>query len=215
MIKINLALRKQPVGGGGGVAKTGSMASLGSFDLSSLKGLKIDTEALKDLPLRKVALPLIIGALASFTLDNYRDSELKALDAQMEVLAAEKPKLEAEANKIKQYEGVKKDLEADEFTIRTKIETIRKLVAGRTVPPKLLLALASTMPEEVWISGFKMASSSVTLQGFSYGFGPISDFMKNMSESAYFTDLKLNRTEQVREQGIGEVATFELDAKRR
>lgn len=211
MIKINLALRKQPVGG----TTAGKTGSFGAMDLSSLKSIKFDAAALKSFPLQKLVLPVIVAVLANFTLQGHKESEVKAVQSEIDAVSAEKPKLQAEANKLKQYEDLKKSLEGDEFTIRTKIDTIRKLIADRSTPPKILLALASTVTEEVWISGFKVQDGSVLLQGYSYGFGPISDFMKNLSESAYFTDLKLNKTEQVKEQGFGEVASFELDAKRR
>ena len=47
------------------------------------------------------------------------------------------------------------------------------------------------------------------------GFGLVSDFMKNLNESAYFSEVELKNTQQNREEAGSEKVNFELEAKRR
>ncbi|MCM2321643.1 MAG: PilN domain-containing protein [Oligoflexia bacterium] len=221
MIKINLAARKQAVGTTSGSKVTG----LGSFhlDLGNLGGaLERFKDAELHKPLRKALLPVIVAVLASFTVDSFKASEVKKVDEQLATVNAKKPPLQAEIAKSSAYEELKKSLEADEFTIRTKIETIQKLVEGRGIGSKILISLAASMPDHVWLSDFRIKDSQAAILGYSLNMGEVSDFMKVLGESAYFTDLNLKSSQQVKgEQGSnatpggGEITSFELAAKRK
>ncbi|MCM2276757.1 MAG: PilN domain-containing protein [Oligoflexia bacterium] len=225
MIKINLARRKQA-----SVATSGGSSGGGGVRLPSLGDLKlgISFDRFKEFemggPVRRAALPVIVGILAAFTLESHKASELKKLNDELAVIAEKKPLLEAEANKIKSYEALKKSLEEDEFTIRTKIDTIQKLVAGRGLTPKILVSLAAGVPEHVWFSELRLKDSQLTVQGYSITMGQVSDFMRVLGESAYFTDLNLRNSQQVKGEAgagdkpgenAGEITSFELVAKRK
>jgi Tfp pilus assembly protein PilN len=199
MIKINLASRKQSsaMGGGGG----------------GLAGFLADKniESLKELPLKKIALTVIVGIGASYLLDDFKANEMAKLAAQEAALNTDKQKATAALAKLKDFDEVKKGLDNDEFTLKTKIETIDKLVEDRRTPPKLLMELSKSIPPEVWLSEFKIEHPDVKIIGASMGFNQISDFMKNLNENVFFTALQLEKTEQ----GHDGFATFELKAKRR
>jgi Tfp pilus assembly protein PilN len=160
-------------------------------------------------------LPVVVAIVAWYMLDTFKEEEMQKLSAIHAKLTSERTALEAEAKKFKGYEEVKKALEQDEFTLRTKIETIQKLIADRSSPPKILLTLATSIPKEVWLSELKLTDKEGSFKGYSMGFGQISDFMKNLNESAYFTDLNIKKTEQAKDEGGAEVAAFELTARRR
>jgi Tfp pilus assembly protein PilN len=201
MIKINLATRKQAtgLGDGGGLKGLGALAAARNLD------------GLKELPLRKIALLLAVGIGASYLLDDVKQKELDKLTVQEDRLNGEKNRAMGELGKIKGFEEMKKVLDNDEFTLKTKIETIDKLLDDRRTPPKLLIELSKTIPPEVWLSDFKIEYPDVKITGSSLGFNQISDFMKNLNENVYFTELKIEKTEQ----GQSGFATFELKAKRR
>lgn len=206
MIKINLASRKQSMaaaGVGGGTTKI--LANKMSLDMDSFR----------DLPIRKFILPVVVCALASYTVDGQKKKVMDELEGRVAKLAAEKPKLEAEANKLKVYEDFKKKLEADELTIRTKTETIQKLIVGRGQTIKMLVTLASAAPKDAWLSNFQIKEPDVILKGYAVGFGQISDYMKSLNESAYFADLTLKSSEKAKDDTGNDVVSFELNAKRR
>ncbi|MGZ3687096.1 MAG: PilN domain-containing protein [Bdellovibrionota bacterium] len=203
MIKINLALKKGPVG------STDNKPDFKNAFRS------IDFGILRELPLKKIALTLSVAVLSSYVLDDYKQKELMKLDTSIQQFSSEQSKLRAELAKTKGYEEVKRQLDADEVMIRTKIETIQKLIADRAVLPKVLLTLSGGIPTEVWLSDFKVANEDVAFKGSSLGFNQISDFMRNLNESAYFTDLHLINTQQGKDDVGADVAQFELSAKRR
>jgi Tfp pilus assembly protein PilN len=209
MIKINLATKKASVQSAGEDGKKSTPLGAGFSKLD----LRLD--AIKDLPIRKIATAALACMAGSYLLDGYKEDEMKKVDAALSKVTAEQTRLRAEVAKSKGFEAMKKQLEADEFSIRTKIETIEKLVADRQTPPKILLAVANTIPAEVWLQTFKMADGEASFRGYATNYNQISDFMKNLNENAYFTDLRLVGTSQTKDSGGSEAASFELSAKRR
>lgn len=202
MIKINLAARKQ------------SQSATGVKTSATGVG-RLDWDSVKESPLRRAVLPLVVGLLASYTLDSVKENELKEVDDALGKLNAEKPLLQKEAGRLKDYEQMKKSLESDEFMIRSKIETIQKLIAGRNGTVKLLTSLVSTAPKEVWLTGLQVKGSDIGIKGYSTGFASVSDFMKNLSENANFSDLMLKSSERAKDETGLEVTAFELTARKR
>lgn len=205
MIKINFANQKQ----GGYLTKSGA----GGTDLKGLSKT-IDLEAIRELPLQKLVLPLIVFFGADYASNYFQQEQLSILDQQIEALKAEQSPLKAEANKLKSYEELRKSLEEDERVIRDKIDTIQKLVAGRSAPPRALIAFSTTLPENVWLSEIKTEGQVVVVKGLATDFNLISDFMKNMGENVQFSDLELKNTQQARDSGHG-VVSFELSGRLR
>jgi hypothetical protein len=193
VIRINFAARKQTGGGGGGGGtKTGTIIT--GFDLSNISRFKVDFEALKELPLKQSLLPVVVGVLAGYALESYKESEISKLDKSIEEVNILKPKLQEDIAKLKNYEQLKKSLDGDEALIRGKIETIQKLIAGRSSPAKLLGGLSTAIPKEVWLSEFQIAESQINIQGYSLDLGHISDFMKSLGENTLISDLVLKNT---------------------
>ena len=209
MIRINLATRKQPAF----VAAEGSSGGgAGKFDLSSLK---IDTEALKDLPLRKAVLSLVVIILGSYVLSDYKAGEINKLDTQITSLNQENAQLTAKVNQTKGYEQVKIQLEKDEFLIRSKINTIKSLMNGRGESADLLISLSKSIPKETLLSNFQMVKEKITLTGKAVDYDFVSELMKNLGESVYFADLDLKRSARKVDDKVGqEVTEFEVTAIR-
>ncbi|MEK6706098.1 MAG: PilN domain-containing protein [Bdellovibrionota bacterium] len=202
MIKINLATRKQAALSMETKAAGGSALS---FDINSIK----------DLPWRKIAVPLIAAIAINWVFNGYKEEELKKKDEIIAKLSAERGVLVDKAGKIKGYEEMKKAIEADESVIRTKIDIIRELVADRGRPPRMLLSVSNSVPKNVWLSELKIASKDVIFKGTSLDFTEISDFMKNLGETAYYTDVSLSNSQKTNEENSGEAASFEVSAKGR
>lgn len=205
MIKINLAERKR--------SSTSAEGGAGlSLDVNQLKE---KFASLGELPLKKYALTLACGFLATYALDFYKSDQIKQLDDELSKLEAEKPKLLSEAGKIRSLEEVKKAMEADEFVIRTKLETIKRLVADRGSTGKILTELTKVMPADLWVTQFDLKGGNVNVKGFSLDFTRISDFMKLLSESSIFADPNLNDTQMARDDQNREVASFSIQARKR
>ncbi|MBI2711960.1 MAG: PilN domain-containing protein [Bdellovibrio sp.] len=203
MIKINLALKKQTGGADGGKGGGGG-GPLGKMDFDAFKGV----------PIRKIAVPLVVGFLASYLLDNYKEEQLKKLEEAVTKSQNEASKYLNDAQKYKTYEPIKKQLDDDEALLRTKLDVVKKLTAMRGAQGKLLSAVSSTIPAEVWLTDFRVEKNEVVVRGASLGYGQISDFMKSLNENSNFSGFELKNSQQDKDGGL-EIATFELKGKRR
>jgi Tfp pilus assembly protein PilN len=217
VIRINLAARKQfgvVAGGREGAAAVAALgerfAALKAFDL---RGLGLD--ALSSLPLRQLGTAIAAVAVAYTVAEGMKRDEVGKVMKEIEGERAAQVKLKADFERTKGYEPLKKQLDADEKTMRVKLETIQKLVADREVPPKLLIALAKGIPAEVWLSEFSADAKDVKMKGFSVGYDQISDFMRMLGESIYLTELQLVGSQQAKDAEGFLVQAFELAARRR
>ncbi len=207
MIKINLALRKTAslVEQGGGASQ---------LTMATLRGLKVN-EVLETPAFRQA---LVLGALmlgGSYWVDTTKENEIHQAQEVIDKLREDQAQIRKSLDETKKYEGLKKALEDDELVIRQKLDVIQKLMSDRAVPPKLLLALSSALPKEVWLSEFRVEPQDITFRGDASDFNQVSDFMKNLNESISFKDVVLRNTQQARdEQGV-ETAKFEIVVKRR
>jgi Tfp pilus assembly protein PilN len=207
MIKINLASRKRAMAGVSKTPMTGQALTL--------QGALAQLEEFRDFPLRQILVPLGIAIAVTFGFSTYKQSELDKLQVQIDALKAEKPKLQAEADKMAGYEELQKQMEKDELVIRTKIDTIRKLVQGRTTTVKLLAEIAKITPPHLWLTTVDIGTKEVVFKGFSSDFSLISDFMKTLNENTYVRDVTLKDTQIAEDENHREVAKFELLAKER
>jgi Tfp pilus assembly protein PilN len=192
---------------------TGTTAKGFAGTQTLLKGFDLDQ--VKELPIRKIAIQLVVMILASYSLDNYKTEELKKLDEKSAQIAADTSRIQSELERYKSFEGLKKALDEDEMTIKTKLSVIRKLISDRSGSVQLLLAISNAMPKDVWLSEFKSQSTHMSVKGTSLGYSQISDFMKNLKDNATLGVVELVDTKQGMDETGIEIADFELAMKRR
>ncbi len=213
MIKINLAQRAQAAYTGTR-AETGTASLLSKFKIGGGGG---SASSLGDLMVfRKLALGGLILFLASTFVDEYEDSELKSIDAQITTLQEQSKQLQAVVVKTKAFEALKKTMEQDALVMSTKIETIQKLIEDRAVPPKIMLAFTTATPPGVWLQELRVSRSEVSFRGSGTEFNQVTDFMRTLGEVAYLSNVTLKSTQQVKDPVSGNtVASFELTASRK
>jgi Tfp pilus assembly protein PilN len=215
MIKINLASKKQSVVATGAAPEAGGRGGRMGTLFNSVDPGQLG-DALRDLPLRQKILPSVGLCVALIYISStWQGQKIAEQEKELAQLEERQMRLKGDFGKTRGYDQLKKTLDEDERMIRTKIETIQKLIADRQTPPKLLLTLSSTIPEEVWINEVKIEKGLVRLKGNSFGYNQVSDYMKNLSESAYFTDLTLVGTKVVKDETGASNPAFEISAKRR
>lgn len=210
MIKINLALRKQPsyvAGGAGGVLSGAPLTKILTKIRSAPSG------ALQDVPLAKVGMFVGLAIVVSVGLDQFESRAVDRVTQQLTAAQEKSKGLAAYASKVKEAEAIRATLAADTLLIRTKIDSIQKLMNERRSGVNLLLVLSDSVPADVWVTRFDAKPESVTIEGQSAGFGQVSDFIKKLSESTYLSDLNMERA--VRDNVSPDVAQFRLNAKRR
>lgn len=222
MIKVNLKSRKAAVGVSSGSA-TGNIKGLssagGKFATMFARfggqggGGFADQSEIKALVILAVVYLTIVGG-AWWYVDDQQAKALAEVATEMTEVDSKISLLDSELNKTKGYEQIKRSLEADEKTIRTKISTIQELILDRTTPPKILMTLSEAIPNNVWLREFALKDRKFKVSGLSDGMDVVSDFMKSLEETVYFKGVVLKSSKQ--ESKAGRLsAQFELEAERR
>lgn len=207
MIKINLATKKRAFN-----AATGRSLDSFKLDANQLTGLLAQ---LKELPLKKIGFAAVVGIAANIVVGGYKDDLVKSEQAELDKVLAQKPKLQAESNKMKGLQELQKSMESDEKRIRTKLDTIKKLVGARSTAALVLEELAKITPNNVWLSEFSMKGNDLTFKGGSQDFGNITDFTKNIQSSAMFSDMTLKDTQMAIDDQKRQIANFNVTARKR
>jgi hypothetical protein len=140
---------------------------------------------------------------------------LEEVTAEVTTVDSKIALLDSELSKTQGYEQAKKSLEADEKKIRTKIDTIQELIRDRSTPPKILMTLSDSIPKDVWLRDFALHDKSFKISGLSNGMDVVSDFIRNLSETIYFSDVQLKGSKSDVQKNGRELTTFELEAQRR
>ena len=55
----------------------------------------------------------------------------------------------------------------------------------------MLLHISQVIPSDVWITDMQVKRGSIEIKGGTPGYNQVSDFLKALSGSAYFTEVKL------------------------
>lgn len=214
MIKINLHQRKAAVGVSSDLA--GASGGLNAF-LAKFRGGASEAMGEGDkraLLLQAVVFSVILAAVYWFV-DEQKLKLLSEVDAEITQIDSKIALLTSELNKTNGYEQIKKNLEADERTIRTKISTIQELIRDRTTPPKILTTLSEAIPKDVWLREFVLKDRHFKLAGAASSMDVVSDFMKSLDDTIYFKSVVLKSSKQDALRGSRGPAAFELEADRR
>jgi Tfp pilus assembly protein PilN len=202
MIRINLAQKKSATVS----ARSGGTRSGGP---SSLQSLKFNSGIL---PLiGKILLPLVLSAAAFYAYDYYTQQQIDDMQKETDVVNKEKNRIQTELTRIRGFEAVKEELERNDLILRTKIDTIEKLITGRDFTVKSLVTLSEALPKEVWLTQLDATEKDFEFHGGTADIGVISDLMTRLGQTIYFKDVTLKNTAV---DTSGKQATFELTARR-
>jgi len=205
MIKINLGKRRK--------SQPASIAA--EATRGKIFGLDINIEEFKELPILKIVLVIV---LIYFANDFFVSEQQKAMNIRLKELTDINTKVNVakkEVSKIKEFEAQKKELEKDEENLKNKIQTIQTLLSNRNDLYNTLLSLTTSIPTEVWLTGFELKESVINVRGGSIDINLVSDFIKKLSSTPYFKNVNLKKTDQTKDSSGLDTATFELSAVRR
>ncbi len=223
MIRINLA--------GNNKSRSGFLASLKNLFTSKKESAGPSAEAVvsesdpssdSKLSLNQPAVNAVLASglcyFAMLQLEQKQQEELAVVDAEIKVVEQNKSEVEQKLAKTKGYEAIKKQLEDDEKALQTKIDVLNQLSKDRNMPSKLLLQIAQTIPESVWLNELRLDEKAIQLVGSTPAYTDVSDFMKTLNSTSYFSDISLNGIQENQNQltSKGErYQNFELRALRR
>lgn len=215
MIRINLARKTKPTGGGLDL-KSLNFGAL----FAGLRGGGAEGERKKfsiSGPIPRALLAVGICYYAGDMAETYKAEELAKVDAEIASIEKEKDAILKKLAKIKGFEPIKKQLEDDEKAIRVKLEVVKKLLEDRNAPAKMLMQIAQSIPEEVWLTQLRVSEDSVKFSGATPSYNQVSDFIKSLGGTSQFADISLSGIQETGGADFKEakVQTFDLNAKRR
>ncbi|MEN9723716.1 MAG: hypothetical protein RJB38_1702 [Pseudomonadota bacterium] len=214
MIKINLASRKMASGASlEGSSGTALSAVLSRFIPQASGGGPSLT--VSDLPLRAILVGLVGAFGAQFYFDGEREAVISRLDTQIEKAKSVQTGLQNQLKEAPVMEELKTRLEADERLVRTKLETIMKLMQDRQTSVHALKVVSTSIPSEVWLSQLSFSPSEVSFVGQALDYNQISDFMNRLGQADFMTDLNLDGSSQVKDEKGVTVNSFRITAKRK
>ena len=147
---------------------------------------------------------IVISAVFAgiFVVHNYKSKEIEAQRIENNRLQQEINQLATIIAEVENYKKKKQDR-------NNKIQVIKKLNDGRSGPVKMLDEFTYTLPDKLWIEAFKEKGGNVEIQGTGLTGGVIADFVENLRNSKYFSNVNLLQT-QLREENQIEMQQFKV-----
>ncbi len=201
MIRINLA-RERRKGGGKLDFKNLNLAALGASlkKLLSKRGAADDEGGKKfDWKNSAILKLALVGAaiyLIQDQLDGYRKEALAKVDKSIAAAERDAGAQQQKLTQLQGYESMKAQLESDERAIRTKLEVLAKIAEGRTDPSRIMLQISQAMPDQLWLTDLKVAAEEISFTGQTPSYAQVSDFLKSIASSSFFSDIVLKGIEE-------------------
>ncbi|MGH7856346.1 MAG: PilN domain-containing protein [Candidatus Binatia bacterium] len=147
----------------------------------------------QELSLVVLALVLLLGICALLSFGQIRrDSNLSHEIATLETSLKA---LESQVRDVADLEKKRADLDS-------KLKVIAELGNKRVGPAKVLKDLAVATPDRVWLTEFTELKGGATLTGQALDNQQIAQFLRDLSESVYFTSVDLVETTQSDTAGL-------------
>jgi Tfp pilus assembly protein PilN len=164
--------------------------------------------------LHRVFVPALMVYGAWVGLDAFKASRLEALSQQKAQFQADVELVRKQLAKQSDFDKLKQQLDEDERVIQTKLTTIKVLIEDRKGSVHALLSLLAALPDEVWLENCTLDKKQLSLTGFSFEFGHISELIQNIGKNMLFKEAQLVSS---REEGSSESdkqVRFELKVER-
>lgn len=117
--------------------------------------------------------------------------------------------------RIKELEEIRKKVE--EFKVKNKelerrIELIAQLEENRTGPLFVMDSMSDAIPERAWVDKFTEKGFRAKLEGIAWNEFTVSDFMKHLQSSNYFTNVELKSIKKKNLQNLP-LRSFVIESK--
>ena len=182
MIKINLLDKK-------------TASSLGPF-AGIVESLGLSDVSLEDWAMyRRLALMAALLYVAVYISDSVpayiRAQKIAELDAEISKMEVEQANL---ARELREKEAVRAEMDRitkAEAEIRGRLDVISSLDTDRYRSFKVMDTISMLIPARVWIETMALSPKSVSFNGGSWEFPPISDFVTLLKQSGVFDNVVL------------------------
>lgn len=134
------------------------------------------------------------------------NNKIEGLNVKIQEAEQKKSELTVVNKEKKQYEKNNKQLKG-------KIDIIRTLEKGRTVPVHLLDGLSNCLTNDIniWLTSFSNTGQSIRMEGYSFTNPDIARFINRLKETKYYNNVNLESSIQSKQQNK-EVYRFNIQA---
>lgn len=158
------------------------------FEKIGIKG--IDPEFARQAGMKIAALA--IGLYVGFFVPNYlyeleRDELRARLDGMNEQIKTLQKQYDAKKDIRKQME----ELTKQETEAKRRLDIIMKIARDREVAFRTFENFTNLLPQKVWLNRVEFNNLSLTLEGSAWEYPSVNEFIKSLSESAYFDAVTL------------------------
>lgn len=121
---------------------------------------------------------------------------------RVNTIASENAALEREISQLKEVAAEVDAAEKFKADLERKLQVIKQLKANKSGPVRMLDELAMSTPDKLQLSSLEEKSGRIKIVGISVSNEVISQFLSNLEQSEYFTDVYLNAIEQTEREGV-------------
>ena len=123
-------------------------------------------------------------------------------DGQIENQQAKIAEADEEIKRLKKIIGEVNQLEKQREALKKQLGVIDKLERGKRGPVHVLDELSTNIPKRVWITRFSEKGGALDLVGVGLENADISEFMRAMQKSKYFSNVQLGFTQSQKKNGV-------------
>lgn len=129
--------------------------------------------------------------LANYVPVYLHDEKVRALDAELGKLSARSAELQKEISSKKDIRKQMEQLNKEEAELQRQLNAVGALQAGRGTAFNALNDIVAQLDKsrKVWVDDIRLESRKVTLNGKSWEYIPINDFVKLITESTHYTNV--------------------------
>lgn len=119
---------------------------------------------------------------------------------------------DAEVKRLEKIIGEVKELDTQKQRLLNQLAVIDRLEKGKRGPVRVLDEMSNAIPKRVWLIDFKEAGGVLSMTGSAIENADVSEFMRAMQKSPYFTEVMLKFTQADVREGV-QVYKFHIECK--
>lgn len=136
-----------------------------------------------------------VALLGAFLVQMVLSNDISKAKQQIASTRTQIDGYKSQLKQVKEFRRRKEDVEA-------KLAVIAELERSRRGPVRVLDELSSRIPKRLWITSMDTSGKSIQLDGMGLNNEIVAAFLTALSESAYFADVELQKTELSESKGL-------------
>ena len=152
-----------------------------------------------------MAAVFMVAIVGCYAWTAYYDQEVQKRDNKI-------AEAKTEIARLKKIIGEVNQLEKQKERLRKQLGVIEKLERGKRGPVHVLDELSANIPKRVWIKTFREKRGTLDIDGTGLENADISEFLRSLQKSKYFSDVRLAFTQAKKKDGVT-IYDFKISAK--